>query len=124
MVPFVVLSPAFVSHTNLGATRVFSARTADGGRAPLTSWNAGQSVVWLALPNLNVLLEAVAARNEVVAEAAGTTHATEAWISPSVRFAVNLPGRLQIVPGVAVPVGVGPSRGKTGLFLYLSVELP
>ncbi|MEO8053824.1 MAG: transporter [Acidobacteriota bacterium] len=120
----VVLSPALVSHTNLGATHYFSARTAAGESAPLTSWNAGQSLVWLARPDFNVLLEAVLARNEVFADEGGTTHTTEAWVSPGVRFAVNLPGQIQIVPGVAVPIGVGPSRGKTGLFLYLSVELP
>lgn len=118
------LSPKLVSHTNLGATHLFAARTADGSRAPLTSFNAGQSVVWLARQNLNVLLEAIVARNEVFADGGGTTHATDAWVSPGVRFAVNLPGRLQIVPGIAVPIGVGPSRGRTGLFLYLSVELP
>jgi hypothetical protein len=119
----VALSRSFVTHTNLGATRAFSARAADGTRATLASWNAGQSVVWLADPSLNLLLEAVVARNEVIA-GEGTELATEAWVSPGVRFAVNLPGHLQVVPGVAVPIGVGPSRGKTGLYLYLSVELP
>jgi hypothetical protein len=31
---------------------------------------------------------------------------------------------LQIGPGVAVPIGVGPSRGVRALFVYLSVEHP
>jgi hypothetical protein len=54
----------------------------------------------------------------------GAESITEAWLSPGIRFALNLPGHLQVVPGVAVPIGIGPSRGKTGLFLYFSVELP
>jgi hypothetical protein len=113
-----------VTHTNLGATRVFSARAGDGGRTPLTSWNAGQSVVWLAHPKLNLLLEGLVLRNELAADGGGTEHATELWVSPGLRFAVDFPGGLQVVPGIAVPIGVGPSRGRTGLFLYLSVELP
>jgi hypothetical protein len=119
-----VLSPRFVSHTNLGATHVFAAKGTDGARTALTGWNAGLSLVWLAHPNLNLLLETIVTRNEVPADNGGTELVTEAWVSPGVRFALNLPGHLQIVPGVAVPIGIGPSRGKTGLFLYFSVELP
>jgi hypothetical protein len=119
-----VLSPTIVAHTNLGATYTLSARAPDGSRAPSRGWNAGQSVVWLAHPNLNVLLEAIALRNEILTDGGGAARTTDVWVSPGVRFAVNLPGRLQVVPGVAVPIGVGPSRGKTGLFLYLSAELP
>lgn len=119
-----VLSPRLVSHTNLGATHVLAAKGADGTRTSLTGWNAGQSLVWLAHPNLNLLLEAIVTRNEALTDVGGTEQVTDAWISPGIRFAVNLPGRLQVVPGVAVPIGVGPSRGKTGLFLYFSVELP
>lgn len=119
-----VLSPRLISHTNLGATHVFAAKGEGGARPALTGWNAGQSLVWLAHPNLNLLLEAVVTRNEVIAAGGGTEQVTDAWVSPGIRFAVNLPGHLQVVPGVAVPIGVGPSGGKTGLFLYLSVELP
>jgi len=31
---------------------------------------------------------------------------------------------MQIVPGVSVPVGVGPSAGEKGLMFYLSLEHP
>ena len=119
-----VLSPRLVAHTNLGATRVFAAKGTDGARTTLTGWNAGQSIVWLPHPNVNLLLEGILTRNDVPADGGGTEQVTEAWVSPGVRFAVNLPGHLQVVPGVAIPIGIGPSRGKTGLFLYFSVELP
>lgn len=46
----------------------------------------------------------------------------ELLLNPGVRFAIDLPGGLQIVPGLAVPFGVGPSRGERGVFLYLSFE--
>jgi hypothetical protein len=45
-------------------------------------------------------------------------------VSPGIRGALNLPGRLQIVPGFAIPLGVGRSRGKNAILAYLSVELP
>lgn len=119
-----VLSPRLVSHTNLGATHVFSARRTDGARTGLTGWNTGQSLVWLAHSNVNLLLEAILARYEASAGSGDTERVTEAWVSPGIRLALNLPEHLQVVPGLAVPIGLGPSRGKTGLFLYFSVELP
>ena len=38
------------------------------------------------------------------------------------RWAHNLKSGLQIVPGIAVPIGIGPSSGDTGVLLYLSFE--
>jgi hypothetical protein len=45
-------------------------------------------------------------------------------LSPGIRWAYNFKNGLQIVPGVAVPFGVGPSSGEKGVFLYLSFEHP
>ena len=53
-----------------------------------------------------------------------TARATEVWGSPGTRFSLNLPGQLQVVPGIGVPIGVGPTNGRRGLFFYLSAELP
>ena len=46
------------------------------------------------------------------------------YVSPGVRWAYNLKNGLQIVPGLAMPVGVGPSAGEKGVFVYLSFEHP
>ena len=120
----VVLSERFVAHTNLGATHVFSAKDAEGNRSDLTSANFGQSIVWLAHPNFNVLVEAVVATNQVLGDDGLAARHTDALLSPGIRAAINLPGNLQIVTGLAVPIGVGPSSGQRSLFLYLSAELP
>jgi hypothetical protein len=45
-------------------------------------------------------------------------------VSPGVRWAHNFKNGLQIVPGVAVPVGVGSSQGEVGVIFYLSFEHP
>jgi len=46
------------------------------------------------------------------------------YVSPGVRWAYNFKNGMQIVPGIAMPIGVGPSRGETGVFLYFSIEHP
>jgi hypothetical protein len=120
----VVLSDHFVSNTNLGGTYLFGAKDTAGDESNLWSLSAGQSVIWLAHPNVNLLLEAVVARNEVFGNDGALVRRTEAVVSPGIRCAINLPGQLQIVPGFAVPIGIGPSRGRNAIFVYLSVELP
>lgn len=120
----VVLSERFVAHMNLGATHVFSAKDAEGNRADLTSANAGQSIVWLAHRNFNVLVEAVVATNQYLGDDGLPARRTDALVSPGVRAAINLPGDFQIVAGFAVPIGIGPSNGQRSVFLYLSAELP
>jgi len=45
-------------------------------------------------------------------------------LSPGIRWAYTFKNGLQIVPGVAVPLGLGPSSGEKGVFLCLSFELP
>ena len=120
----VVLSPRFVAHTNVGATVILSAKDAEGDRRTLTNLNAGQSLVWLAHPNVNVLLEGVIATNETIGGSGVLIRQTAEAVSPGVRAALNLPGDLQIVAGLAVPIGIGSTTGQRSLFLYFSVELP
>ena len=119
-----VLSPKFVTHTNLGMTFVWSARDVRGEKADIRFYNAGQSLVWLASATFNVLLEAVWSRQQYVVAPGRARGADIVLISPGVRWAYNFPTSLQIVPGLAFPIGVGPSRGSRSVFLYLSFEHP
>jgi hypothetical protein len=120
----IVLSNKIVTHWNVGTTIVPNARNAAGQRAATVAYNLGQSVVWLAKPRFNMLLETVWSGNEAVIAAGQTQRSHTLLISPGVRWAYNFKNGLQIVPGVAVPVGVGPSRGERGLIVYLSFEHP
>jgi hypothetical protein len=117
-----VLAPQWVAHTNVGATYLPAAEDAAGVEAALTSLSAAQSLVWLAHPAVNLLLEVAWSRDEAIVDADETRHYEGFVVSPGVRFAIDLPSGLQIVPGVAVPLGVGPSDGERSLFLYLSLE--
>ena len=92
----VILAPALVSHWNAGATFV----------PQVTTYNLGASVIWLARPTFNVMVEATWVDQ-------GGAH--DFVVNPGVRWAHNFTSGLQIVPGLAFP------DGKSA-FLYLSFE--
>ncbi len=120
----VVMNKRIVTHWNLGTTLVPSSRNAAGDRAATTAYNAGQSTIWQATPRFNVMLETVWSGYEMVVARGQTQRSHSLLLSPGVRWAHNFKSGLQIVPGVAVPMGVGPSRGERGVILYLSFEHP
>jgi hypothetical protein len=120
----VVLGPKWVSHSNVGWTIVPSARDAEGNKATTQAFNLGQSFVWLASPRFNVFLESVWIRAQSVAGSGRTSRNDTFLVNPGIRWAYNYPSGLQIVPGIAFPIGVGPSRGQKNVFLYLSFEAP
>jgi hypothetical protein len=70
------------------------------------------------------MLETVWNGTEAVVAPSQTQRSHSLLISPGVRWAHNFKSGLQIVPGIAVPMGVGPSSGERGLILYLSFEHP
>ncbi len=120
----VVLAPRLVTHWNAGLTWAPSAKDRSGNAAATTAINLGQSVVWLAHPRLNLLVETLWLRAQSVKASGVTTWSEAFYVSPGFRWAYNFTNGLQIVPGVAVPIGLGPSRGDTRLILYLSFEHP
>lgn len=101
----VILARTLVSHWNAGVTALPRA----------TTYNLGASVIWLARPTFNVMLEVAWAEQD-------GSHVF--LLNPGVRWAYNFSSGLQIVPGIAFPVSVGPSRGDRSTFLYLSFEHP
>jgi hypothetical protein len=119
-----VLSPKFVTHFNAGATWIPHAKNDLGDRAGVTGYNLGHSIVWLTNPRFNVLLETVYNDMESVAAPGKTVHQKSLLMSPGIRWAYNFKSGLQIVPGIAVPLGVGPSSGDKGVIVYLSFEQP
>jgi len=119
-----VLGPHWVSHSNVGGTIVPKARSAAGDKATTRSFNFGQSFVWLVHSRFHVLFESTWSRTQTVS-GPGRTSRTDAFlVSPGIRWAYNFQSGLQIVPGIAYPFGVGPSRGQKSVFLYLSFEAP
>ena len=123
--PFSAELPAsLVAHSNAGATYTAGARDATGNKAATLDVSAGQSLIWLAHPRLNLMLEAAWSRTQDVVGPGRTERGNELLLSPGIRGAIDFPSGLQIVPGLAFPIGVGPSRGERSVFVYLSFEHP
>lgn len=120
----VVLHPRLVTHLNAGATWVPLQKNDLGQQASAAGYNLGQSFIWLAHPNFNVMLETVYNDMGTVSAPGKTDRIRDLLISPGIRWAYNFRNGLQIVPGVAVPVGAGPTAGEKGILLYLSFEHP
>lgn len=118
----VMLSERFVTHTNVGATLTRAAKNREGERANLFDVEAGQGLVWLAHPKFNVLLDVIWARTEAVAGKGLREREYEFTISPGIRWGHTFKSGLAIIPGIAVPIGFGPSRGNRGMLLSLAIE--
>jgi hypothetical protein len=119
-----VLSKNLVSHWNAGATVVPHAQDIFGDQASTTGYNLGQSFIWLTNRRFNVMLETVFANSQFAVATDKTEWSRSLLLSPGIRWAYNFKNGLQIVPGIAVPIGVGPSSGEKSVFLYLSFEHP
>ena len=120
----VVVNRQLVTHWNAGATFIPNARNLAGDRAFTAGYNLGQSFIWLAKPRFNLMLETVFTNAQSVAFADRTVWNRSLFVSPGVRWAYNFKNGLEIVPGIGVPVGAGPSGGQRAVFFYLSFEHP
>jgi hypothetical protein len=115
---------SLVTHSNAGMTYVRRARNSVGESAATVGYNAAQSVVWLARPRFNLMVEGAWQLTEEVVAPGRTERSTALLLSPGVRGGIDFASGLQIVPGIAFPIGVGPSRGERNVLLYLSFEHP
>ena len=120
----VVVASKVVTHWNAGGTVTPSAKNAVGDKATTVAYNLGASLVWLARPTFNALLEIVWTREEAVTGPGRSAASDGLSISPGIRWAYNFSSGLQIVPGIAFPIGLGPSAGDDAVLLYLSFEHP
>ena len=114
----------WVTHWNLGATYIPNTKGPGGIRRDTTGFNFGASLVYLLSENFNLLVEAAGSSRESIGGDGLLQREDSFFINPGMRFAVNFKSGLQVVPGIAMPIGVGPSEGEYGVFVYLSLEHP
>lgn len=119
-----VLNRSLVTHWNAGLTWIPRAHNPSGHQARSLDVNLGQSTVWFVSHRFNVLLENVWTSTEEVIGGNKTDRRQDLYLSPGARWSYNFASGLQIVPGIGVPIGVGPSTGDRGLIFYLSFEHP
>jgi hypothetical protein len=120
----IVLHNRVVTHWNAGATYHPAAKNGLGEEASLRGYNFGQSLIWQARPTFNFMFETVYNKSESVIGPGRREREHSLFLNPGLRWAHNFRSGLQIVPGIAVPLGVGPSRGDRAIFIYLSFEHP
>ncbi|GAM08351.1 hypothetical protein OR1_00622 [Geobacter sp. OR-1] len=120
----VELSDKFVTHWNMGATFTPDAKDAAGTKSNVRGFNYGASLIYLVNENFNLMLETAGTTTETVPQHGVTTTESTFFINPGVRFAINFKSGLQVVPGLSVPIGIGPSEGEYGGLVYLSFEHP
>ena len=114
------LGKRVVTHWNAGATLYPDAPTLDDAPRPVWVYAVGGSAIYEVKPTFNLMLEVTWGHTD---DLVGPTVVTEEmFINPGIRWAHNFASGLQIVPGISVPIGVGPSQGTTAVFLYLSLE--
>jgi hypothetical protein len=118
----VTLPAGFVAHSNAGMSFTPHARNTADAVAVSREYFFGQSLIWLIRRDFNFMIEGLRTTAYEVVGPDRTAPTTEFLVSPGVRGAINFRSGLQIVPGLAVPIGVGPSRGERSLFVYLSFE--
>ena len=108
-----------VLHSNAGFTYIPS--SASGS---LLHFNLGQSAIWLVHPHINLMFEAVLENVQSVGPTGASTRSTGYTLSPGVRWSHDFDsmGGLQIVPGIAFPIGYKASAGEKGVLVYLSFE--
>jgi len=119
-----LLSPKIASHYNLGVTITPGAKNADGTDYNQVIYNYGISLIWLVKKNFNLMLEIVGNETVRKSDSSESIVSNSLFINPGFRYAINFKSGLQIVPGLAVPIGIGSSGGSSGIFAYLSFEHP
>lgn len=119
-----LLSDDWIAHGNLGGTWTPSTRNPSGQSASTTSWGAAGSVIWIGSSLLDVMVETTYSELQTVVGPGRTAASFSCLVSPGIRWAYDFRSGLQVVPGIAFPIGVGPSRGSRQILLYLSFEHP
>jgi hypothetical protein len=114
-------TPRLALHTNAGLTLTPGGQTSVGAEQ-LLDFFAGQSAIWLVHPRVNLMLEGVATSTEAISGAGARVRETGYTLSPGIRWAYNFESGLQIVPGLAFPIGFSANREQRGVLFYLSFE--
>ncbi|WP_413560403.1 hypothetical protein [Bdellovibrio sp. HCB209] len=120
----VKVSDKWSNHWNVGFTYTPDAKNEMGEKASLVGFNFGTSVVYYWTEKTNFLCEFVFNNNEEVAGDGMKSASSTYYIVPGIRAAYQVGEDLEIVPGIAAMLGVGPSaeEHERGVYAYLSFE--
>lgn len=118
------LSEKWVTHWNMGLTFTPGSKELGGAKNDTLAFNFGSSFIYSMTEKFNLMTEVVWNSTESVQSDGSIDRGDTFFINPGMRGAIDFESGLQIVPGIAFPIGVGPSKDEYGVFLYLSFEHP
>ena len=117
----------FVAHVNVGATILPNVESTTGGgnsvRRTLQTYSIGTSGIYLVSENFNLMLELLYNYSASISESGAAEFSSGTIVSPGLRYAINI-GKLQIVPGLAIPISFTSTTRDVNFFAYLSFEHP
>lgn len=121
------ISNKFVCHANVGFTLLPNVESTGEDNLiyhnTYSFLNSGVSAIWLMSYRTNFMLEVLYTLMHEAGTSSDMATNSQAFISPGFRHAFDLK-KLQIVPGVAVPILLQNESAEFGLFFYLSFEHP
>jgi len=120
----ITINDRWTNHWNAGFTFTHGAKNIDGDTADIFGFNFGSSVVYGWTKKTNLLCEFVMNNSEVVSGPDSKTSSSTYFVVPGIRTAFQAGSDTEIVPGLGVLLGLGPSAvdHERGLFAYFSVE--
>ena len=123
------LGDRFAAHANLGLTYQTHVRalldSSTGQLSPkrsLVSFNLGASAIYAVLPRFHLMLEWLGTFEDGINDDGRRERNFVPIIAPGFRAAVVNEETLQIVGGVAAPIGLNRNAPTYGALLYLSIE--
>jgi hypothetical protein len=120
----IMLSSRFALNSVYEMTYTPAAKNDVGESAATTEHEIGQSLVWFAKPKLNFFVESVWERSQRVTGGGLTENEYSFVVSPAVRWRHTFKSGLTVSPGIAVPIGLGPSRGENNIVIFIAFGHP
>lgn len=120
----ITLNDKWTNHWNFGFTYTPDAKDSVGNKASLFGFNFGTSAIYNITEKTNFLCEFVLNGEESVIGPDQKDSSTSYLVVPGIRHAFAAGKDTEIVPGVGVILGLGPSatNHERGVFAYLSIE--
>lgn len=110
--------------TNVSASIFGRTKNSEGELVRHKFLEVGQSLVWYARPRFNALLEAKWERAVAIEDNGHRLRKDELFIAPGIRWAHLAGNKVAFIPGISVPLGIGPSRRDCGILFSLAIEHP
>lgn len=121
LISSIKIGSSWVQHWNLGAGITPKNKLPNDVTSGTSKYFVGLSNVYLFSDNLNFMLEFLGTISEETIGMDLNEWGSAFLLSPSLRYAIDIEN-WQIVPGIAFPVGLGPSAGENQFLGYLSIE--